>query len=415
MNVHILTIGDELLIGQVVNTNASWIGEQMILHGAHVVRTVTLPDDKVLIEKELRYSSTHADLVIVTGGLGPTHDDVTRDAVAAFLDAPLVLDETVQHAIEERFQKYNRTMPDRNRVQAMVPEGCEVLANEYGTAPGLWYQNAAYLLCVLPGVPHEMKGLIESYLLPRIKKDGRIKPAAQRTLHTLGVGESHLQELLGDTATWLPEGFKLAYLPGLGGVRLRITTVGINGEDANARLTRIEDLIVERVGKYIFGKDKDVIEAKVGELLGKAGLTLSTAESCTGGLIGDRITNVSGSSRYFRGGIIAYCNRVKKDMLGVEEEVLRTHGAVSKMTAIQMAQGVRELLRTDIAVSATGIMGPTGGTPDKPVGTVWLGYADEHHAFAERIYIQKDRRINKKYTVMAALRILWRQLLRKNQ
>ena len=414
MNVHILTIGDELLIGQVVNTNASWIGEQMILHGAHVVRTVTLPDDKVLIAKELNYSSAHADLVILTGGLGPTHDDVTRDAVASFLDVPLEVDPFVLQSLEERFKKYKRRMPDRNRVQAMVPAGCEVLQNKYGTAPGLWHQNDTYSLCILPGVPHEMKGLIEEYLLPRIKTDTRLQPVAQRTLHTLGVGESHLQELLGDTHTWLPEAYKLAYLPGLGGVRLRITTVGADNREAIDRLKSIEDVIRARAGRFIFGTDKDVIEAKVGELLAQANLTMATAESCTGGLIGDRITNVSGSSQYFKGGIIAYCNQVKQDLLGVEEAILLNQGAVSQMAAVQMAKGVRKVLHTDIGISATGIMGPTGGTPDKPVGTVWLGYADENDAFAERILIQKERRINKKYTVMAALRILWRQLKKRN-
>ena len=410
MNVHIITIGDELLIGQVINTNASWIGEQMILHGAHVVRTVTLPDNKTLIHKELRHSSTHADLVVITGGLGPTHDDVTRDAVASFLDVPLYLDETVLESIRKRFKKYKRPMPEKNQVQAMVPQGCEVLHNAFGTAPGLWFNGDAYVLCVLPGVPHEMKGLIETYLLPRIKKDDRTKPVAQRTLHTLGIGESHLQELLGETNNWLPNEYKLAYLPGLGGVRLRITTSGLDNEDALTRLMSIEQLIRDKVGHHIFGTDNDIIEAKIGELLHQAGHTVSTAESCTGGLIGDRITNVSGSSRYFKGGIIAYCNQVKRDLLGVDDEILNQYGAVSKQVALQMAAGVRIRLNTDIGISATGIMGPTGGTPDKPVGTVWIGYADAESQYAERILIQKDRRINKKYTVMAALRILWRKL-----
>ena len=412
MDTHIITIGDELLIGQVVNTNASWIGEKMILHGAHVVRTVTLPDDASLIKTELAYSSSHADLIIVTGGLGPTHDDITRDAVAAFLNAPLYLDTSVLESIKQRFKKYNRPMPEKNKVQAMVPEGCEILHNAYGTAPGLWYEDASYSLCVLPGVPHEMKGLIETYLLPRIKEDGRIKPIAQRTLHTLGIGESHLQELLGDTKVWLPDEYKLAYLPGLGGVRLRITTTGLDNGDALVRLQSIEQLIRDKVGTHIFGTDNDILEAKIGEILYKNGLTISTAESCTGGLIGDRITNVSGSSRYFRGGVIAYCNQVKHDFLDVDEHVLNEHGAVSKQVAIQMARGVRRRLNTDIGISATGIMGPTGGTPDKPVGTVWIGYSDDHSEYAERILIQKDRRINKKYAAMTALRVMWRKLKR---
>ena len=410
MNVHILTIGDELLIGQVINTNASWIGEHMILRGAHVVRTVTLPDDEQLIAKELRYSTSHADLVIVTGGLGPTHDDVTRDAVASFLGVPLELDPDTLTHIEQRFHRGNRQMPETNRVQAMVPQGCEVLPNALGTAPGLWYHGASYYLCVLPGVPHEMKGLIETHLMPRIADDPRLRPTAQRTLHTLGIGESHLQELLGNTQDWLPEHNKLAYLPGLGGVRLRITAYASNNSDAVKQLERIETVIRDRVGKHVFGTDKEVIEGRVGALLRHSNLTVSTAESCTGGLIGDRITDVSGSSAYFRGGVIAYCNRVKRDMLGVKEDAILEHGAVSEAVAIQMAAGVRDRLETDIGLSATGILGPTGGTLDKPVGTVWIGYADANEQIAERIFTQKERRINKKYTAMAVLRILWRKL-----
>ena len=387
----------------------------MILHGAHVVRTVTLPDDKTLIQKELLHSSAHADLVIVTGGLGPTHDDVTRDAVASFLNVSLDLDETVLKNIRDRFKKYKRPMPEKNKVQAMVPAGCEILHNVYGTAPGLWYEDSSYSLCVLPGVPHEMKGLINTYLVPRIKKDGRVKPVAQITLHTLGIGESHLQEMLGETKSWLPDEYKLAYLPGLGGVRLRITTTGLDNNDALNRLKSIEQLIRDKAGSHIFGTNNDILEAKIGELLNEANLTISTAESCTGGLIGDRITNISGSSRYFRGGIIAYCNQVKHDVLDVSEEVLNEYGAVSKQVAVQMAQGVRNRLKTDIGISATGIMGPTGGTPDKPVGTVWIGYSDDQSDYAERILIQKDRRINKKYTAMAALRIVWRKLKKRQR
>ena len=410
MNVHIITIGDELLIGQVINTNASWIGEQLILQGAHVVRTVTLPDTRSSIEKELRYSTTHADLTVITGGLGPTHDDVTRDALAAFLGRPLILNEDVLASIRSRFEKRKRTMPERNRVQAMVPEGCEVLENPVGTAPGLWYSGAGYDLCVLPGVPHEMQSLTASYLIPRIRRDTRTQPIAQRTLHTLGIGESHLQELLGDVRSWLPSEHKLAFLPGLGGVRLRITASGEDSKAALANLQSIEGTIRNRVGVHIFGTDRDILEAKIGELLKSLNLTISTAESCTGGLIGDRITNVSGSSQYFKGGIIAYCNQVKHDLLGVDQATLAEHGAVSKRVALRMAIGVRERLQTDIGVSATGIMGPTGGTLDKPIGTVWIGYADAHSQLAERILTQKDRRINKKYAAMAVLRILWRKL-----
>ncbi len=415
MNVHIITVGDELLIGQVINTNASWLGEHMIIHGAHVLRSVTLPDDQAVIEKELRYSSKHADLIIVTGGLGPTHDDVTREAIASFLGVPLQLDRDVLRAIEARFEKHNRIMPERNRVQALVPDGCTVLKNRFGTAPGLRYRGAQFELFVLPGVPHEMKGLIETHVIPIIREDARLKPTAQRTLHTLGIGESHLQELIGDLNDLLLPGQKLAYLPGLGGVRLRITATGQSDRDARAQIDTLEAQVYERVGDFIFGVDQDLIESKVGHMLQEAGLTLATAESCTGGLIGDQLTNISGSSAYFKGGVIAYCNEVKRELLAVEEEALVQYGAVSEPVAIQMARGVRQRLHSDIGVSATGIMGPTGGTPDKPIGLVWIGYSDAHRDFAERILIHKERRVNKRYTAIAALRILWHELKRIHQ
>lgn len=410
MKVHVVTVGDELLIGQVINTNASWLGEQLMIRGAEVVRMVTVPDELDVIVAELKQAGEQADLVILTGGLGPTHDDLSRDAVAAFLGVPLELDTAVLEALKARFNRRKWPMPARNEVQAMVPLGCEVLPNPVGTAPGLWYANDQFVLCVLPGVPHEMKTLMIDEVFPRIVGDGRLRSIAQRTLHTTGIGESTLQELLGDIAGWLEPGQKLAYLPEIGGVRLRLTVYGASRAEAAEKLKSVEGPVREKLGAYLFGADGDVLEAKIGDLLKTLRLTISTAESCTGGLIGDRITNISGASDYFKGGIVAYCNQVKHTILKVDERTLQEHGAVSKQVAIKMAEGVREALDTDIGISATGIMGPTGGTADKPVGTVWIGYADENGSHAVTILSQKDRKINKRYASSAALSMLWRKL-----
>lgn len=410
MKVHVVTVGDELLIGQVINTNASWLGEQLMMRGAEVVRMVTVPDELDSIVDELNLAGDDADLVILTGGLGPTHDDLSRDAVAAFLGVPLELDQAVLEGLKARFSRHKWPMPVRNEVQAMVPVGCEVLPNPVGTAPGLWYTNDQFVLCVLPGVPHEMKTLMMDQVFPRIVGDGRLRSIVQRTLHTTGIGESALQELLGDTEAWLAAGQKLAYLPNIGGVRLRLTVYGTSRAVAAEKLESVERLVREKLGDHLFGADDDVFEAKIGELLKALKLTISTAESCTGGLIGDRITNISGASDYFKGGIVAYCNQVKNSMLQVDEEMLLEHGAVSKQVAVKMAEEVRVVLDTDIGISATGIMGPTGGTEEKPVGTVWIGYADEKGSHAFSILSQKDRKNNKRYASSAALSMLWRKL-----
>ncbi len=412
MKVHLMTVGDELLIGQVVNTNASWMGEQLLLRGAEVARMVSVPDELEVIVDELRNASEDADLVIITGGLGPTHDDLTREAIAAFLGVSLSLDEALVTEIESRFSRRGREMPERNKVQAMVPAGCEVLSNPVGTAPGLWYEGNGFKLCALPGVPHEMKELMGKYVFPRITEDERIKPLAQRTLLTAGIGESDLQERLGDASQWLGTNQKLAYLPQIGGVRLRLMAYSESWEDAGVQLEAMEVRVRALISQFIYGTDEDLLERRIGQLLLASNSTLATAESCTGGLIGDRLTNISGASAYFKGGVIAYSNDAKHRILGVEDDLLQTHGAVSEQVAIEMAEGVRKVMSTDIGISATGIMGPSGGSIEKPVGTVWIGYADQYGAKARCIMTQKDRIRNKRYASSYALNTLWRALHR---
>ncbi|MDZ4698959.1 MAG: competence/damage-inducible protein A [Rhodothermales bacterium] len=415
MTAHIITVGDELLIGQVINTNVAWLGEQLTLAGVDVTEALTISDDQPVIEAAIARSWAVADLVVVTGGLGPTHDDVTREAVAGFLGVPLVFHQDVLDHVAHLFERFKRTMPESNRSQAMAPLGCEVLHNPVGTAPGLWFagehRGRKSALLVVPGVPREMKRIVADHLMPRLATSDSLRTIKHLTIHTLGIGESHLQEQIRDIVATLDPGQRLAYLPDMGSVRLRISSFAKTPEAANRQVESFAARVQERLGAFVVGIDQDVLEQAVGKLLMARGLTVATAESCTGGLIGDRITNISGASEYFKGGVIAYCNSVKSTVLGVSEEVLRHEGAVSEQVAIQMALGVRRLLDADIGLSSTGIMGPGGGTPEKPVGTVWIGYADASGAEAQLIETRRERLPNKQYASMAVLDLLRKKLL----
>lgn len=415
MNAVLLTVGDELLIGQVVNTNAAWLGEHLNTLGVDVVRMVTVGDDIEDIKRELRRGYEVAELVIVTGGLGPTHDDVTREAVAEFFGVDLEFDPEIFARVRERFERKGRTVPESNRTQAMVPRGFTVLPNPVGSAPGLWYAeevgSSERLIIVLPGVPYEMKYLMLHEALPRLRERKGLRIIAHRTILTTGIGESHIQERIGDLSGMLGPNLRLAYLPGSSGVRLRITAYGNTRAEVDAAIACLESHIRERIERYIYGTKDDTLEAVVGHMLAERGLTISVAESCTGGFVLNRLTNVSGSSAYVVGGIVAYSNQVKIGQLGVSPEVLEEEGAVSETVARQMAAGVRRLLGTNIGISTTGVAGPTGGTPDKPVGTVWIGYADEEGDRAVRLQLAEERILNKELTSTAILDMIRLHLL----
>lgn len=411
MTAEILAIGDELLIGQVVNGNAAWLGERLTLAGIDVSRHVALGDDPDLIAAELETAFGLADLVIVTGGLGATHDDLTRSAVAQHFGVELVEDPKVRRQIEQRFTARGRSMPPQNQLQALVPEGFEVLVNHWGTAPGLWHtferDGLDKVLVLMPGVPREMRNLTDAHVMPRLAKQRGLRTIRHRTLMTAGIGETHLSQQLGDLSRWLTDGLRLAFLPSTRGVRLRITALG---DDANGRLDPFEAFIRKRARKYIYGADEESLEGVLGEQLALRGLTIATAESCTGGHLADRITNAPGSSRYFNGGMVAYGNYIKRDLLGVPESSLGNAGAVSAEVAAAMAVGARRQLSSDIALSTTGIAGPGGGSDDKPVGLVYVGYADAQRSFARRFLFTDDRRTNKDLSATYALYIAWRVL-----
>lgn len=412
MKAHLLSIGDELLIGQVVNTNASWLGEQLTALGVEVTRIVSIGDDEAVIRQALADACAEADLAILSGGLGPTHDDLTREAVAAHFGVALHEDAATVESLLARFARRGRSMPERNRKQARVPEGFEILPNPIGTAPGLWREADGCMIALVPGVPRELQCLFLDEIAPRLRRRAGLRAIVQRTLLTAGIGESNLQDELGDLTPWLNSGLRLAYLPSAGIVRLRLTAIGNDRSEAEARLSAFEAYLRNQVPKHIFGEGDDRLEAAVGRLLAARGYTLAVAESCTGGHVLNSLTDVPGSSTYVLGGIVAYSNAAKIGHLGVDSATLEADGAVSEMTARQMARGVRTALGADIGLATTGIAGPSGGTPDKPVGTVWIGYADAEGDFARHFVFTTDRDLNKSLSTTFALDLVRRKLMR---
>lgn len=415
MKAQLISIGNELLIGDTINTNASWMGQFLNDLGIDVIRVHTISDDEVLIKETIKQSMFESDLVITTGGLGPTHDDITKTCIMELFKTRLVKDETVDEYIRELFKKRNIPFSESNSWQAMVPENCEVLFNKAGTAPGMWFQEDNCLLAVLPGVPYEMKYLMKKRVASKLREvSGSIGYIHTEYIKIAGIGESTLSDqILGDLSSLLNGHVSLAFLPSFGQVTLRITGKGGTREEAEERSSRLRSIIKEKASPFIFGNAKEgTLSEAVGELLKEKSLTIATAESCTGGLLASKITDISGSSDYMLGGVISYDNSVKVNQLGVSTDDLdsRDIGAVSKEVALQMAKGVAERLKSDIGISTTGVAGPTGGSKKKPVGTVWIGFFGLGQHFAVKALFTKDRLVNKERTSVIALEIIRRLL-----
>jgi nicotinamide-nucleotide amidase len=411
----IITIGDELLIGQIVNTNSSWIAERLNEAGITVAKMTTIGDDRDAILLAFERAWNSVSIVIVTGGLGPTHDDISKACVAEFFRRELVLDVEVLSQVEARFRKFGYSkMPDVNRGQAMVPRDFVALPNGRGTAPGLYFTEKKKAFAILPGVPFEMQGLMTESVLPRLREQyhDELDIIRHRTILTTGIGESTLAEKLGDPAAFLPTGVTLAFLPANGSVRLRISARGHNEADVVRDIDKVDHHIRERASKYIYGEGDETLEASIVAMLAARHETLSTAESCTGGMIAARITNVAGSSAVFMGAVVAYDNSVKHELLNVPESILDVYGAVSEETARAMAEGARALLGTNHAIAITGIAGPGGGTQEKPVGTVWIAIASTDETTARIFHFGDDRERNRERATVAALEMLRQQLLR---
>ncbi len=412
MNCYLITIGDEILIGQTLNSNAAYIGSKLNDLNINVVKASVVGDVETAIIDEFKAAMDSADVVIVTGGLGPTHDDVTRKCVVKFFKTELVKNEEVLEDIKLLFEKRGREVTKVNADQALVPKIAEVIRNQLGTAPGMWIEDKGKIFVVLPGVPYEMKGMMESHVIPNLleKVKGEEFVAIKSVLQTTGLPESILYERLGNIDELL-SGAKLAFLPNQFGVKLRITAIEKDEETARNKLSEIEQKIRSKVGRYIFGRGEEKHEEVVARLLKERGIMIATAESCTGGYLSHLLTNISGSSAFFERGIVAYSNASKVEILKVNEDIITRHGTVSLEVAQQMAEGIKSISGADIGISITGIMGPTGATTDKPVGLVYIGLCDEKVCTAKKFLFGDDRMLNKERTVQAALDMIRRFLL----
>ena len=418
MKLEVVTIGTELVLGLTPDTNAAELGRALAAAGAEIVRHVSVPDRPDAIRAAVAEALERTGFVITTGGLGPTRDDMTKREVAALFGKPLELDATVLRSLEERFRRLGRPMPAVNRTQAEVPAGATVLPNPRGTAPGLWLEEAGRVAVLLPGVPSEMRGLLAEEVLPRIIARAR-KAAAERrvvrsrTVRTTGVPESALAERVGPIEEEIAP-LTLAYLPSTDGVDLRVTAWALPEEEADQRLTAAVGRLRERAGEHGYGEDGVDLGAVVLDLLRARHARLAVAESCTGGLLAGRVTAVPGASDVFVGGVVAYDDRVKTDLLAVPPALLGAHGAVSEEVVRAMAEGAQRRFAADAALAVTGIAGPSGGTPEKPVGTVWLAARFGSEARALKRVFPGDRGEIRARSAQAALDLL-RRLLGEKQ
>ena len=408
----IVSIGDEILIGQIVNTNASFISDKLYSIGIPVKKIITIGDTEEALANELDDSINNFDVTIITGGLGPTHDDITKPVLIKYFNDELITNEKVLEHVKKIFSGRGVSMPKVNYGQALVPKNSKVVWNNNGTAPGIWLEKNNKIFVSLPGVPFEMKAMMTETVLPMLKEkyaDIINYVLKSKTLLTTGIGESFLSDMIGNVNEIIGDN-KLAFLPSAYGVRLRIDVKGVSDEDAGKKIYCIEKKLIEKIGNYIFGENDELLENKIGELLLTNKLTISVAESCTGGLLASMITDVSGSSKYFIGGICTYSNESKINILGVNKETIEKYGAVSEETAMEMAEKVRNKFGSDIGISTTGIAGPKGGTGLKPVGLVWIGYSDKNKTFAKKYMFGNNRGRTKLRSSYMAMEILRNQL-----
>lgn len=412
----IITIGDELLIGQVIDTNSAWIAQELNKIGVPVKHRIAVGDAWDDIWYALDEESKQADIILITGGLGPTSDDITKPLLCEYFGGKLVLDQpTLEHVTYLFEHVFKRPMPlsERNKKQAEVPDVCTVLKNERGTAPGMLFEKNGKLFFSFPGVPHEMKWLMENHALAIITQKFKTGFIQHRTLLTVGIGESYLADKIKSFEEALPQDIKLAYLPNYGMVRLRLTSYGTDKQQLAKQIDHQFSLLKEEV-KDVMVIDEDLpLEAVIGKLLKEQNSTVSTAESCTGGYIAHLLTSIPGSSAYFTGSVVSYNNDVKENVLEVKKTTLLSSGAVSEETVREMASGILKVMHTDYAIAVSGVMGPDGGTETKPVGTVWIAVAHQSKIITQKFNFRFDRSRNIVSTATNALNLL-RQLIVDN-
>ncbi|MEI6173297.1 MAG: competence/damage-inducible protein A [Bacteroidota bacterium] len=416
MNVEIINIGDELLIGQVINTNASWMAEQLNLSGFSVSQVTVIRDDREHILASLTGAELRAGIVLISGGIGPTKDDITKHTLCEFFETRLVFNEAAYRDVEEIFARRGYAVTELNRQQAELPETCTGIPNKAGTARGMWFEKdrtvgGKTIFVSMPGVPFEMKGMMTGYVIPRLKEIFQTPFIYHRTLLTQGIGESFLAAHIENWESALPGNIKLAYLPQPGIVRLRLSGTGsqeqIVRKQVDAEAAKLENLITE----YLFGYDEDTLEEIIGKLLKANNKTLATAESCTGGYIAHLITSIPGSSAYFKGSVVPYANQIKQNILFIPDDLLEKHGAVSREVVAEMALATQTLFDVDYVIATSGIAGPDGGTPEKPVGSTWIAIATPEEVLARHYTFGDSRDRNIRRTALQALNLLRKQII----
>ncbi|MFY8036867.1 MAG: competence/damage-inducible protein A [Cyclobacteriaceae bacterium] len=402
----LLTIGDEILYGQIVDTNSQWMSVELDKVGIKVIRKTTVGDQEEEILTAFAEAEKRADIILITGGLGPTSDDLTKPLLAKYFDCKLEIHEEALQEITAFFKSRGREMIEPNRQQAALPVCCKKITNPIGTAPGMWFEKDGKVFMSMPGVPHEMKKMMTERVIPKLKEKFHTPNIYHKVIRTIGIGESFLAEKIALWEKALPSHIKLAYLPSLGEVKLRLTGFSDSSTHLESEINELIEKLKPLAGDYIYGYGDEPIEVAIGKMLRERKLTLSMAESCTGGYLSHLITSVPGCSDYFLGSMVPYAYEIKMRQLGVKPEVLEKYGAVSEPTIIEMANIVRAKFNTDIGVATSGIAGPGGATPEKPVGMVWIAYSDKHHTVTKKLQISNDRAINIKMASAAVLNLI---------
>ncbi len=411
MNCCIVTIGDELLIGQVIDTNSAFIGQEMSKLGVQIHSRISVGDREEDILRTLDQAKQIVDIILITGGLGPTKDDITKNVLCKYFGAKLIVNEEVLHDVKSFFTRLNRPMLETNLKQAEVPDNCVAIKNKNGTAPGMWFQQEKKVFVSMPGVPYEMKTMLTEEIIPRLKKTFSFPIIIHRTIMTCGIGESFLAELIKEWEENIPAHFRFAYLPALNQLRLRITATGTDESKLKKEIAEQESKLIPLIDKYVFGYDDESLESVVGKMLKERNANIALAESCTGGYIAHKLTSISGSSSYFDGSLITYSYDAKENFLGVNHDTLVHTGAVSEETVREMVAGIKQKFKTTYAIAVSGIAGPDGGTPDKPVGTVWIALGTETEIIAKKYFFHRNRIQNIEMTCVAALNLLRMELL----
>ena len=414
MKAEIITIGDEILIGQTVDTNSAWLAEQLHLIGIRLDRITSISDTRLAIRQAIDESFKRVDLILMTGGLGPTQDDITKETLAEYFDTTLERNTEILEAIDSNFRSKGLEMLESNRKQADLPKDARILRNTRGTAMGMWFEKEGKVLISMPGVPYEMKGIMRDHGLEMIKNTFPTKTILHKTILTQGIGESFLAEKITDWERSLRnEGIALAYLPSPGLVKLRLTAYAENGnkQRVESRMDHYIEELERRVPEYIFGRDKDTVAKAIQDLFQSRGFTLAAAESCTGGLIAHEITAIPGSSGHFLGSLVTYSNEAKMEILGVTRESLENYGAVSEQVVREMAEGARFRLKADYAISTSGVAGPDGGSEEKPVGTVWVAIAGPTKTITKLLKLGQSSDRNIRISMLSALNWLRTEII----